>query len=234
MANIHLIGTIHYELNGTKRLKKALQVEKPGILTVEASQKWLDYLDKHWYLDLEMCIQTIKEKGFSQQAYSFFEDYLKSASNYEIDVCREYSNQTDTPLHLIDDIRMVNRLRQETLSQFQLFFKNIDPITLDKISRNSVIRGHDAIYQIIQKLYDGEIPAIFGEQQLINPARGKLIGKRDETEARTLIELAQDNDAKIVHVGGCAHNLTDSKGETLYSRLKPLNPTRATLLSYDK
>ena len=26
MANIHLIGTIHYELNGTKRLKKALQV----------------------------------------------------------------------------------------------------------------------------------------------------------------------------------------------------------------
>jgi hypothetical protein len=58
--------------------------------------------------------------------------------------------------------------------------------------------------------------------------------KRDKTEARNLTELAQNNDVKIVHVGGNIHNLTDSRSETLYSRLAKFNPSRTTLFAYDK
>ena len=234
MANIHLIGTIHYELKGIERLEKALQVEKPEILTIEASQQWLDYSAKNRDQDINMYLQIMKEKGFSQQTYSFLENGLKSASNYEVEVCKNYAKQTGIPLYLIDDSSIADLLRTEILSQFRTSFENIDPKDFDGISRESVIKGQDAIYQNIQNLYDGKIPAIIGEQQLINPLRGKLIGKRDRTEAKTLTKLAQDNNAKIVHVGGCAHNLTDSKGKTLYSRLANLNPSRKTLFAYDK
>jgi pheromone shutdown protein TraB len=232
MANIHLLGTIHCDFNGARRLERALQVEKPEILTVEGSQQWFDCLAEHWDQDIKMFLDTMKKRGFNQQTFSFFENYLKSVSNYEFDTCKAYSNQMNIPLHLIDDPGMVDFLRQEILSQSQAFLESVDPKVV--VLRESVIRGHDAIYQDIQDLYDGEIPAIVGEQQIIDPQRGKLIGKRDKTEARNLTELAQNNDVKIVHVGGNIHNLTDSRSETLYSRLAKFNPSRTTLFAYDK
>jgi hypothetical protein len=122
MAKIHLIGTIHYELNGAKRLERALQVENPDILTVEASPQWLDCLAEHWDQDIEMCLQTMRDKGFSQQAYSFFEDYLRSISNFEYEVCRDYSNQTGVPLHLIDDPSMV--VKKDVFNELGLFDEN--------------------------------------------------------------------------------------------------------------
>lgn len=237
MANIHLIGTIHYDLKGNERLKKALQIEKPDILTVEASQQWLDYLAINKDQDKKMCLELMKQKNFSQEVISFFENYLKLVSHYEIDVCREYSNNTKIPLHLIDDPSMVNLLKKEVSSQFQTTLKNVNPKDIEGISLKSIASNQEALYYYIQSLYDGNVPAtipISIKEQLIDSQRGKLIGKRDETEAKNLTRLAQDNSIKIVHVGGCLHNLTDSMGETLYSRLTKFNPSRATLLVYDK
>ena len=232
MANILLIGTLHYGLLDAQRLKKALEIEKPGILTVEASSEWLDNLAKNWDQDVELCLQAIRDNHFSQQVYSFIEGYLKSLSNSEIDVCRNYANQNGIRLYLIDDPTMAGIVRQEMLSQLKILLNNTDPKVLDRISLESVIKGQDAMYTDIQSLYDGQIPAIDGEKQFIDSQRGKFIGKRDETEATNLTELAKDHNARIVHVGGVMHNLTDSKGETLYSKLETLNPSRTTLLSY--
>lgn len=232
-SSIHLIGTIHYDLNGTRRLERALRTEKPDILTIESSQAWLDSLAKNHNGDLENCLQITKNKEFSQETKIFFETYLRSYSNYEVDVCQSYAASKKIPLYFIDDPTNVDLLRQEIQSQLNLFFDEMNPRLLDGVSQKSVMRSHDRIYDFIQKLYDGNIPSIIGEQ-IIDTHRGKLIGKRDKTEAAQITEIVALHDARIVHVGGFMHALSDSKGDTLYSRLARFNRSRKTLKFYDK
>ena len=119
-------------------------------------------------------------------------------------------------------------------SEFENLLNSIDSKSLDEISKEAVIFGHNKIYKFYQDLYDGTIPPKIGEEQIINPQRGKMIGGRDVFEVGQLIALEKKDLGKIVHIGGLIHNLDDSQQETLYSKLKFLNPTRATLASYDK
>ena len=233
MARVHLIGTIHYELKGFERLERALQVEKPDIITLEASPEGLEDLIKHWSSDLETTLKLIKDRGFSQRVYDFFKEYFNSVRNFEYEVCKNYSERTGVPLYLIDDPNTTVRLRQEVISEFQTILNAINPEEVEKISRETIIKSQDNLYAYMQKLYDGEIPAIIGEKKFIDPLRGTFIKGRDEIEAKHIEELAKNYNGKIVHIGGCAHNLTDSRSETLYSRLKSLNPSRKTLWSYE-
>ncbi len=233
MATILLIGTVHGDLNGARRLERALHVERPDVLTLEANQKVAEYLEKNSAEDREMILSIIKGRGVKPETLTFFGEILPTRA-YELDVCRAYAAKTGVPLHLIDDPSIIDSMREEILSQFRTFFGTIDPKILDEVTRESVTSGHDSTYQYIQSLCDGKIPASFGEQKMINPNRGRVIGRRDETEAGELTQLAGLHPgAKIVHVGGCIHNLDDSRGETLYSRLVGLKPLRRTLLAYE-
>ena len=235
MGKIHLIGTIHNDFKGRKRLEKALEEEKPDIITLEASQSSLDYCLNTYDDDLKMSLKALKDMGISDSAYSFFEGYLNLMASeriFEYQVCKNYSEKNGIPLYLVgdDDNNNLINLKKDMLSQIT----SLDPKLLDEISYENITEGHDYLYSTVQGLYDGKIPTSVGEEHLINPLRGAIIGKTDETGAKNIEELLSKYDtAKIVHVGGGAHMLSDSSKETLYSRLENFNPSRRTLMSYD-
>jgi len=234
MSRICLLGTVHADLDGSRRLRRALDIEKPDILTVEASYKLIDHISRNRNEDIKICLEELSKKRISKKTFNFFKEYMEMPSNFEVDECMCYSNEKKIPCHLIDDPGMVDLLRGHFRELFVNFIQDIDPKDIDNISRKDVILGHDILYKRMQNLYDGKISAIDGEKKLIDVSRGSIIGRRDDYEARKLIKIVEENDgAKIVHVGGCLHNMDDSKGETLYSRLKNYNPIRRTLLSYD-
>ena len=90
MSIIHLIGTIHYDLKGIKRLEKALNSEKPDIITIEANQEWLNYLSKNWNSDKKIILNKINKIGLKKTTTTYLKNYLNNISNYEINVCIDY------------------------------------------------------------------------------------------------------------------------------------------------
>ncbi|MFC1697914.1 hypothetical protein ACFL1H_06250 [Nanoarchaeota archaeon] len=229
---IHLLGTVHYEFNGPRRLKNALDKLKPDVITVEASQKWIKYLEDNWDPQKHKIIKELRERGCSENFLDFFSDYIDSASYYEVDISKEYADRNNIPIYLIDNPNMIDILSEELNSLYNLALDKINPKDLDEVNKESIIEKHDSAYRMVQYVYEGKLPRFFLEKRLINPLRGTFVGLRDETEAKFLGEINGDYNM-IVHVGGCYHNLDDSKGETLYSRLKKYNPKRSTLILYD-
>ncbi len=231
---LHLIGVLHYDLKGDERLRKALRVEKPDILTLEMTDVAPEQIkDNEIDSQLEMLIKTLKEK-FDSKTLSFFENYVNSISPFEKKVCQEYSKEFNIPLIYVDDPETVPSVLREIKKWVKEFFEKVEPDFFSGTSIERIQSGYDTLYEYFQKLYDGEIPQEEGEK-LIDYGRGKMIGKRDEYQARKIARIVSENpEKKIVHVGGCVHLLSDSKGETLYSKLEKFNPTRATIWKYKK
>jgi len=230
---LHLIGVLHYDLKGAERLRKALRVEKPDILTLEISEAALEYLKVHWNDEIDSQLEMLREK-FDSKTLSFFENYTKSLSLFEVDTCQEYSEKFNIPLIYVDDPDSFHLAVEEIKKWVKEFLEKVEPDFFSGISIERVQSGYDTLYEYFQKLYDGEIPREEGEK-LIDYGRGKMVGKRDEYQARKIARIVSENpEKKIVHVGGCIHLLSDSKGETLYSKLEKFNPTRATVWKYKK
>ena len=68
------------------------------------------------------------------------------------------------------------------------------------------------------------------QNAFVNKARN-ILKDRDDFMANAMRTL-YSCDVKIVHVGGMMHNCDDTQNQTLYSRIRDPNPTRATLYSY--
>ena len=233
---IHLIGTLHYDFKGTERLREALRIEKPQILTLEVSDAALEYWKVHWKNEADSQLEMLRKNGFDSKTFSFFEKYMKSLSLYEVDTCLEYSREFNIPLVYVDDPNNFSLVIEEAKKQTKELFEKFEPDFFKEISIEKVQSGYDMLYEYFQKLYDGKIPEKEGEK-LIDSVRGKVVGKRDEFQAKKIASIARENpEKKIVHVGGCVHFLSDSKGDTLYSKLKlnKLNPTRKTLWKYEQ
>lgn len=237
MMGIYLIGTVHKDLNGPRRLKGALHKEQPAILTLEATQAFIELEEKG---ESSHIIDALARNNASEQIVSYFREIAETA-NYECKISKEYVQEKRIPLHLIDDAES-DRLRSKYYNRTALEEKvhnfekaipglNKDPMRLNELRENKIL-VIDRFYNFIKNLFGGEYELPFSRGFLGSRRDG--LGKRDETMANKLRELANNNkDAKIVHVGGLGHLLDDEKGETLYSRLKgEFNPTRAVLLDY--
>lgn len=236
MGGIYLIGTVHKDLNGPRRLKRALNQEQPAILTLEATQAFIELEEKG---ESSHIIDTLAKNNASEQIVSYFKE-IDETANYEYKASKEYVQEKGIQLHLIDDAES-DRLRskyynktalEESMLNFEKVIPSLNIMQLNKFRMNK-ISIIDEFYRFIGLIWGGEYELPFSRSFL--ESRRNQLGKRDETMANKLVELANNNkDAKIVHIGGLGHLLEDEKGETLYSRLKKeFNPIRATLLDYD-
>lgn len=234
MAQIHLIGTCHNDFNGPKRLEKALNAERPTILSVEASQRSLDFLTKQNEAYCQKVLQLYRKGGLNEQRIASEEEFLQSVSGYESEVCHAYTEKNGIPLHLIDApcaVRLIKRIRAKELRKLKNLARS-GSLYIDTDERH--IRQCDMRYETIQRWFEGDYPA--EEQRVVNAFRKEkgVFGERDRTMAEGLTTLIKKHpDAKVVHVGGLAHLLNDAHGKTLYARLKELQPTRTTLIYYD-
>src|SRR3989338_3518841 len=238
VAEIYLIGTIHNDLNGPRRLRNALYAEQPAILTLEATQIFIDNEEKRVP---NLVTDTLIRNKAAEQIISYFRE-KESISSYEYKISKEYAQEKGIPLHLIDDAESdIHRSKEGAAINLEEKIKelegvipilNILPIIVETL-RNEDLSRTNNLYKMVKIALGNKYEKIFSHG-FLEPGR-HVFGKRDETMAKRLKELAAENkDAKIVHVGGLAHLLDDEKGETLYSRLKEeLNPIRNALIDYD-
>ncbi len=221
-ARIHFIGTVHQDPLGSERLQKALELEKPDIITVECSNVMVDYLVSE---GLPTVFQKIDSLDFSQIEAGRLKKKFQD-SNFEIFVSSEYALQNDLPIQYVDSPSMVNGTKKDvsTIESFSEYdFRKCFSLSLSR----AIIRT-DSIYSLYQKLFDGSAE---NEQWQLEPEAHKF-NHRDAFMARN-IERFIEPGAKLVHVGGIGHCLNDTKGRTLFSKLQQYNPTRATLKWYE-
>jgi pheromone shutdown protein TraB len=226
---ILLLGTVHYDLLGQERLTRALEYEKPEILTVEASQAWLDYLKQYEQDDWKETLEVLRREGASSELVELFIARRNSKDIfYELEVSRDYASRKNIPLYMIDNITDFDATRR-TIRQGFLELLSSGLLSFIRTKQN-FIDVQRTMYEFAQNFFDkNQVPEQV--QHNINKDRGDYIGQRDEHEALKLVELPPK---KIVHVGGLMHMFSDVKNETLYSRLIDfgLIPNRRTLIWY--
>ena len=246
MIKIHLIGTRHTDIYGCRRLKAALESEKPTILTFEGSA---DYsMEELLNQQTQKFIEVLSRKNVSKK---LIKEYLRAVQGwmaFEERGCLKYASERQIPLYFVDEPSW----RQQHLKKMELEFsavltnildletRKIERIIKRQIESISIQDKRDDIYRAAKPIFNPESGNNINKQIILEQICGSLkdmglYGRRDEIMAKKIRELARNNtDAKIVHIGGLGHLLDDEEGKTLYSRLKEeFNPTRATLLDYD-
>ena len=103
LINIHLIGTVHNDLDGKGRLERALACEKPDILTVEGSREYFDYLKGNRKSHIAFCLKKFEEKGVLNKGNRTF--WMKSFRSlpFEFPVCVDYAKSNAIPIYFVDE-----------------------------------------------------------------------------------------------------------------------------------
>ncbi len=220
---IHFIGTVHGDPLGLERLQKALDCERPTIITLECSEELVSYLQ-------DEAIPAIHEKidslDFSHNEVEFLKKEF-SKLNFEIVASRAYVLQHSIPLHYVDHPSS-KKIAQREVAQFCRLSADDMRTFLTTSPLDRKIVGTDAIYKRYQKLFE----QFDEEEQKIVNREAHNFTYRDSFMAENLEGIVTPG-ARLVHVGGIGHCLKDTEGRTLFSKLRQYNPTRETLKWYD-
>ena len=223
--NIHFIGIIHSDPLGSERLWNALSYEKPKAIAVECSQELRKYLvSGRWLREEKRVFKKYRKKGISEFAYQQVIRELVDMM-FEVRVSLSYGRSQDIPVHLIDSKRVYDEIVKR--------HKNHQVRRLSDISyRTREIRKQEAeiSYYDFGKLFDGSISDSLDREFSIALDQNDNFKDRDDRAEEKIRNLEYD---KIVVVYGLAHCLHDANGNSLFSRLQDLNPTRKTLGWYD-
>lgn len=245
MAQIHLIGIRHSDRHGSRRLKSALEFEKPKILTFEGSA---DYsLEEALNTQNKKIIELFTMKNVSKKLIKEYLSMINQWLAFEEKGCLRYARENNIPIYFIDEPiwrqehkgEMESKLRITLSTISSLETKRIEKMIKKQIGDTCQQDKRDDNYRLAHSIFNNKSYSKMNEQiileQIDDGLKSGMFGRRDENMAKEIRALAiNNNGAKIVHIGGLAHLLEDEKGETLYSRLKEeFNPTRATLLDYD-
>ena len=209
MLEILLIGITHLDYKGPELLRKALEIERPDVLSIEGNQELIDYRF--------LMIPFLRENICNNQNMDWtqYENLLKGIDGYEFTVSEEYSYDRDIPLYYAETDPGLNMIRKDGFDKF-LRNHNFAP----KIPSRTDFESHiEDDYTNVRLMNEGMIPIEYVSRFLDNQRGNNGIGRRDEVMSRNISALAKRYDTKIVHIGGAAHTLTDPKGETIYSRL---------------
>jgi len=233
MAQIHMIGTAHKDPQGYNRLTRALALENPTIITVEANQTDIDQMRVGFPELRDKVFKLLGEKEFSEVGFTYFTEAYAPSTLFEYEASKDFANGGDIQVYLIDNIENAYK------KAIELLFRVLEVIPLDCVgemeSELTALQAHksDDDYNLCQRAYDGELSQEEIQEWISSLKALSLVGERDTFMANNIRELAKSTDGKLVHVGGGFHFVEDAEGITLYSKLKDLNPTRSTLASYD-
>lgn len=210
MAHIHLLGTLPYEIDGRERLTRALAIERPDMLTVEASPEWIEKTkDLGWHEWREHLLSGLATKSgisWNRESLTWLSHYLKKDAHYEINVCQEHGQKNNIPLHLIDHPSAVNLLHVNRMGMIDALIKNIVVGLEGEIHLDAVRYATIAEYGLAEALISGRASPSTGEKYLLTPY-ANFLGHRDSHMAMKIEELAYTNLGKIVHVGSFLHLL---------------------------
>ncbi len=228
MGKVILIGTEHGDLKGSERLESLLKNVCPAIISVEFSSESLQ-LSKNNPGDIAQIVSKAKERGVSSTFIQFFGELIAKhgLTDFEYATSKAYSDAHNIQLYLLDDPTLAKACRNIKLNDLRRIIETLPAnVEIPIPSEKELVRHTDKKYKFATRAINGKIP----QNQLnefLEGYRGVLIGQRDTYMAQRIRQISTDDPSSVlVHICGFAHLFDDSRNETLYSKIKDLNPER--------
>ncbi len=230
MANIVLIGTAHHDIQGKEHLERALEEEKPDVISIEAGPKTYRYIKSEKFARQMQEMTDLVER---RVAFRHNRELLNTMW-YELLVVHEYAKAHEIPVHSIDPYRdsfLYKTLKRDSRG---LSIRQLEQLVV-AISSMEPDEGELMLYRIWFNSKEDQIPS--DEQEHISTV---LLHDRDFPKRRDIITernlrnvvANMDGDQKLVHIAGYAHLCRDSQQRTLYEKIRDLKPERKTVRSY--
>ncbi len=230
MADVLLLGTIHFDQDMAERTRSALDSIRPKAITVEATSKQLQQHDQYQERVRRILMKRSKYR-ISQQTAEYILHQMHNVLYQEVHVAHEYANRHHLPFEHVDHPDITNILPSSpTVVQpedIRIQFRNINVA--------SARVDAAALYEEVATLLRS--PEI--AQHRVDKDRSQFLrienDIRDAYAAKKILEIALQTQGTVVHICGCNHLLDDVKKETVYSILKEsVLTTRKLLCEYQK
>lgn len=230
-TKITLVGTYHSDSNGQEKLSRVLSDLNPNILSIEfcnESSKILDKMPRY----MDYFKHYLRRKGQPPELAHLIDnvsDYVRPP--FEYPAVREYCQQNNIALHLIDSptairnaaARMLKNIRH-ALAELPIIQKSDIPLEFTKQDYSQL---EEQLVSLMGSIQNRKISKKELIQIMSSLKNQSLIGERDGYMADRIRELiSQNKNSKLVHIVGALHLIDDPLKETLYSRIKDLNPER--------
>lgn len=218
MPHIYLIGTVHVDLNGPRRLRRLLAHLQPDALLVEydeSREKMYEALMKlpgeRRTKTLCSAISTLFPDANPDTVQRIFEE-----PDYEYGVCQNYASTHPLDFILADSrgLGTIEQLLAHPRARACLaHYLRMSPRGLSVAVAHIYHRQND--YVVTKDLFDlADIAAA-------------------DTNAEVLLRSAADRCERIVHVGGLSHLYGAYDTVNLYERIQDLEPRRMKLSEAD-
>ena len=232
MKQLYLIGTIHTDKKGPKRLERMLSAINPKSIAVEYSQQRLEAdrkLKPILNLDRERVITYFKKNGGIKRAEAIRYLHYIALSGYEYEISKAHTLTHNTGIDMVDYTEGIFQPIEVRSGTTLLTTENE---TLNKSYDENLREFITTPVKDFQKMMDAEYNSkseddaefirLFGEQ---------FLERRDEKIEEKIRMLSEQTSGNLVYVGGMLHSF--DKYLNLYDRLIDLNPVRISLISAD-
>jgi len=219
-----LVGTVHIDLKGERRLEKTLRFLKPDIINIEKSPD----IEKEYRIFEKYQSKTLKITNnflsvLSPEVRRVTKPVLKKINRiygYEYKIPEKYAKKNNIQINYIEKFATRIKFIKNILSSSMLFLENqIKEISsLSKEEYNKRMKILLKVYSNFQKEADSNY-----NQKKYKEIITQLISERDIIMAKKTKEIVKNNPKKkIINVNGIIH-LFSYKG-TMSSLLKNLKP----------
>ena len=230
---LFLIGTVHHDPRGYKKLYAQLSALKPDLITLELSPYGRGFRTKN-HKRLSRRLLSLYKKAFGVNPHHDVSpesvllpspvQSLVYTLNYPFEflAARDYAHSCRVPFYCID-LSRVSRQKMHMLKRETLSINNISMLlTLpDKNLQESVDLCYKKAHNIWQA--DNVCKKVAVTQHAVDMEREKHMSRR----IKNLVKRHPDK--KLVHIGGWEHFTAHAGCATMYEQLMDLEPKRVLL-----
>lgn len=225
-TQIHLLGVIGFDPIGNIRLQNALEREKPDMITVAASEGLVKYQDGEWLSDQLQKLESYE--GLLPEVKCFIEQQIRTIYRFPVTVSREYAQRKNIPIHYIGDCADLREVRHSINGPNRC----TSAIINQNETRVKKLRQVEKEYKVFRQWFEN--PDVISQTWMYDFVQRFIPDdpQREAIEANALMELVHTAGGKIVHVANLELLTDDWRGQSLYERLRHLEPTRGTIADY--
>jgi len=224
-----LIGTVHRDCAGEKRLTELLEELAPDLITLEMSQAAFDYRQMYarpLLLRLERILDQLAEAGEETKERlashpRIIGIYELLAFPFEYRAAETFAAPRGIPVQMID-LSSVSLTKLRRVERGLITKRNIKTLLNLPVEEGPAIPEN---YNCANSLLACEAPEALRWAFLRGRRGEEGIGPRDAAMADAIGRLLAQNPGHLAHIGGWVHLVEDPQGETLRSRLAAANPT---------
>ena len=225
-AHIHLLGVVGFDPIGDRRLRKALEQEKPDAITIGISEVLVEYFDNEWFSDQITKLNSYD--GIKPEVRTFIETQIRDIYRFPVTVSRDYAQSRVIPIYYIGKSEDLEEVRRSIRGPNKSNSKTINQTeTMDEKMKYA---GNK--YRTFQEWFSNPD---FASQIMMNDFVQRFLPDNQDREvvtARNLKRLIYEVSGKIIHVAEGELLTDDMRGQSLYERIKQLEPTRGTIVDY--